>query len=419
MLTTGLKQRFEHTGIRWMLNLWVQFFRDYRAAACQDQAAALTYMTLFALVPLMTVTYAVFSMVPEFTGVGVKVQKLLFAHFVPESGAVIQAYFVSFSKQAQKLTWLGALFLAVTAFLMLGNIERTFNRIWGVRQGRRGLAKVLLYWAVLSIGPLLIGSGFALSTYVVSFKYWVMGAAAIPSPFIAVYPIFLTAAAFSLLFIAVPNCTVPLKYGMVGGLGAALGFECLKSLFGFVVANANFKFIYGAFAALPLFLLWLNLLWMTVLSGAVLVRILAEKRYLLMQDGYCDLAAALICLRLLRQAQCTGGRVDEFDFLSAGVNQHDWQQLRDGWLAAGWLSESQAGGFILSRDLAFCSLWDLAEVINLRIADLERAVHQLPQFPTLGQFIAPIYDQHKHLWGVSILTLIDHQEPQSAPATSL
>ena len=73
---------------------------------------------------------------------------------------------------------------------MLGNIERTFNRIWGVQRGRQGLGKVLLYWAVLSIGPLLIGSASALSTYVVSFKYWVLGTAAIPSPFISLYPVF-------------------------------------------------------------------------------------------------------------------------------------------------------------------------------------------------------------------------------------
>lgn len=400
-----------------MLNLWRQFFRDYRAAACQDQAAALTYMTLFALVPLMTVSYAVFSMVPEFATIGVKVQKFLFAHFVPESGAVIQAYFVNFSKQAQKLTWIGALFLAVTAFLMLGNIERTFNRIWGIRRGRQGLGKVLLYWAVLSIGPLLIGTAFALSTYVVSFKYWVLGAASIPSPFIAVYPIFLTAIAFSLLFVAVPNCKVPIKYGVVGGIGAALGFELLKSLFGFVVANANFKFIYGAFAALPLFLLWLNLLWMTVLAGAVLVRILAEKRYLLMQNAYCDLAAALVCLGLLRDVQRTGGAMNEVDFLSVGINQHDWQQLRDAWVGAGWLSQTQAGGFVLSRDLAFCSLWDLAEVINLRIADLEQAVKQLPQFPSLAQWITPIYTSHKQFWSVPILALIDSDSSQAGNAS--
>lgn len=415
MRIKGLKQHFERKGIRWMRNLWVQFLRDYRAAACQDQAAALTYMTLFALVPLMTVTYAVFSMVPEFAGIGVKVQKFLFAHFVPESGAVIQAYFVNFSKQAQKLTWIGALFLAVTAFLMLGNIERTFNRIWGVRRGRQGMGKVLLYWAVLSIGPLLIGSAFALSTYVVSFKYWVLGSAAIPSPFIAVYPVFLTAIAFSFLFIAVPNCNVPIKYGVLGGIGAALGFELLKLLFGFVVANTNFKIIYGAFAALPLFLLWLNLLWMTVLAGAVLVRILAEKRYLMMQEGYCDLASALVCLSLLRTAQRTGEAVDELDFLSAGVNPHDWQPLRDGWMAAGWLSQTQAGGFILSRDLALCTLWDLAAVINLRIADLAQAVEQLPQFPALPDLIGPIYTTHKQLWSVSVLTLIDQTAEAANP----
>lgn len=405
----GLKQQFERKGIRWMLTLWVQFFRDYRAAACQDQAAALTYMTLFALVPLMTVTYAVFSMVPEFASIGVKVQKFLFAHFVPESGAVIQAYFVNFSKQAQKLTWIGALFLAVTAFLMLGNIERTFNRIWGVQRGRQGLGKVLLYWAVLSIGPLLIGSAFALSTYVVSFKYWVLGTAAIPSPFISLYPVFLTAIAFSLLFIAVPNCNVPIKYGVIGGVGAALGFELLKLLFGFVVVNTNFKIIYGAFAALPLFLLWLNLLWMTVLAGAVLVRILAEKRYLIMQDGYCDLAAALVCLSLLRTAQRTGDAVDELDFLSAGVNPHDWQPLRDAWVAAGWLSQTQAGGFVLCRDLALCNLWDLAAVINLRIADLALVAEQLPQLSALPHYIEPICAKHKQLWSVSVLALIDHE----------
>lgn len=407
MLIKGLKQHFNRSGVRWMRNLWLQFFRDYRAAACQDQAAALTYMTLFALVPLMTVTYAVFSMVPEFAGIGVKVQKFLFAHFVPESGAVIQAYFVNFSKQAQKLTWIGALFLAVTAFLMLGNIERTFNRIWGVRRGRQGLGKVLLYWAVLSIGPLLIAIAFALSTYVVSLKYWVLSTAAIPSPFFALYPIFLTAVAFSLLFVAVPNCKVPIKYAVAGGIGAALGFELLKLLFGFVVANANFKFIYGAFAALPLFLLWLNLLWMTVLAGAVLVRILAEKRYLIIQEGYCDFAAALVSLNLLRAAQRTGTSVDELDFLSAGINSHHWQPLRDAWLAAGWLSQNQAGGFILSRDLAFCTLWDLADVINLRFADLAQVVTQLPQFPSLPGVIEPIFTEHKHLWSLSVLSLID------------
>ena len=176
----GLKQQFERKGIRWMLTLWVQFFRDYRAAACQDQAAALTYMTLFALEFLMTVTYAVFSMKAGIRQYRRQGAKILFAHFVPESGAVIQAYFVNFSKQAQNSPG-SVLFLAVTAFLMLGNIERTFNRIWGVQRGRQGLGKVLFilggfkYWAAANWQCIC-------AVYLwVSFKYWVLGTAAIPS----------------------------------------------------------------------------------------------------------------------------------------------------------------------------------------------------------------------------------------------
>ncbi|HEY6529615.1 MAG TPA: YihY family inner membrane protein, partial [Cellvibrionaceae bacterium] len=345
MQTAGLKQHIRRTRLSWIMDLCVQFYRDYHASGCQDQAAALTYMTLFALVPLMTVSYAVFSMVPEFAGVASQVEKFLFSHFVPESSAVIQSYLSSFYQQAQKLTWIGVVFLGITAFLMLGDIERTFNRIWGVRRGRRGLNKYLLYWAVLSIGPLLIGSAFVISTYVVSSKYWMWGGSVIWSPFVAVFPLILTATAFSLLFITVPNCSVPIKYGVIGGVSAALGFELLKFFFGLAVTNANFQFIYGAFAALPLFLLWLNFLWMTVLLGALLVRILAEKRYLLVPERYNDFASAIICLSLLREGQLMGKPVNELAFVSAGVNQLHWQQLREKWMKAGWVTETQSATF--------------------------------------------------------------------------
>jgi membrane protein len=290
---------------------------------------------------------------------------------------------------------------------MLGNIERTFNKIWGVGQGRFGLNKLLLYWAVLSIGPLLLGSAFALSTYVASLKYWSIGTTIIPSPFIALYPALITAATFSLLFIAVPNCNVPIKYGLIGGSIAACAFEILKFLFALVVANTNFTFIYGAFAALPLFLIWLNLVWMIVLGGAVLVRILAQKRYLVGRDGHSDFSAALACLALLRQGQLNGRPLDEFSFALGGINQHHWQKLRDKWCSASWLSKTALGQFVLCRDLASCTLWELAEVIDLRFTDVNKAMSLLPQFPALEHYIKPIMSNHKEAWGVSILTLID------------
>lgn len=411
MQMAGLKSPIPRTTIQWIVNLAAQFFRDYRVAACQDQAAALTYMTLFALVPLMTVTYAVFSMVPEFVGVAIRVQKFLFSHFVPESGAVIQTYFSNFSKQAQKLTWLGALFLAVTSFLMLGNIERTFNRIWGVKKGRRGINKVLVYWAVLSIGPLFIGSTFALSTYLVSLKYWSLGSSVIPPALIAIYPVGITTIVFTLLFIAVPNCNVPIKYGLVGGVLAAGAFELLKALFALLVASANFKVIYGAFAALPLFLIWINLLWMIVLGGAVLVRILAQKRYLIGPDTYNDFSAAIICLTILRRAQQEGKPLDELSFMFAGVDQQHWRILRDKWLDASWIIETTTGQYALCRDLACCTLWDLADVINLRFADINQVINQLPGAATIADNIQPIIFDLNERWQVPVLKLLPINDP--------
>jgi membrane protein len=357
------------------------FLRDYRAAACQENAAALTYMTLFALVPFMAVSYAVFSMVPEFDGMAIKVQKFFFAQFVPESSAVLQSYFASFSKQAQKLTLLGALFLAVTAFLMLGNIERTFNKIWGVERGRKGLSKLLLYWAVLSIGPLLIGAAFAVSTYLLSLKFVVQSyqSLGLERDIIAVFPFILNACAFSFLFIAVPNCRVPLPWGFLGGVGTAVGFEALKWLFSNIVASSNFKFIYGAFAVLPLFLLWVNLLWMMVLGGAVLVRILTEKRYLSGRDWVGDMPASLLALGLFYQQQRSGGAVSDREVIGLGIDHLHWQRLRQKLLQSRWLVATQQGGYVLQRDLGGLCLWDLALVINPCLQDL---LDSNPEFPS-------------------------------------
>src|SRR5690606_3494761 len=149
---------------RFFSNLMEDFF----AHECQKSAAALTYLTLFALVPLMTVVYSVFSLIPAFDGVAEQLQGVLFSHFVAESGQELQGYLAEFSSQARSLTGVGVGVLVVTAYWMLTNIEKTFNSIWGVSRPRKGIASFLLYWAVLSIGPLLLGAGLAVNTYVLS-----------------------------------------------------------------------------------------------------------------------------------------------------------------------------------------------------------------------------------------------------------
>src|SRR5690606_14470630 len=202
------------TGKRFLQNL----SRDFVAHDCQKSAAALTYLSLFALVPLMTVVYSVFSLIPAFEGVAEQLQVLLFDHFVPESGQELRAYLAEFSSQARSLTGVGVGMLVVTAYWMLTNIEKTFNAIWGVPRARKGIASFLLYWAVLSIGPLLLGVGLAINTYLLSLKlvfreYDTLG---LSSVVFEILPFALAALGITLLCAAVPYCCVPPRQARSG-----------------------------------------------------------------------------------------------------------------------------------------------------------------------------------------------------------
>ncbi|BBM02682.1 YihY family inner membrane protein [Microbulbifer sp. GL-2] len=156
---------------RFATSLWSLFSEK----DCQKSAAALTYMTLFGIVPLVTVSYAMLSLFPDFAGLESKFQEQVFSHFVPQSGQEVQEYINSFSAQAQRLTGVGIAMLIITAGLTLRSIEGTFNSIWDVSRGRSGVSSFLLYWAILSLGPILLGAGLAASTYLLSQKLFMGG----------------------------------------------------------------------------------------------------------------------------------------------------------------------------------------------------------------------------------------------------
>ena len=159
-----------------MLQKWLPLLRWYvrelstqfLTADCLSRAGALTYTSLFAVVPMMTVAYAMFSVLPEFSGVGDRVQGFLFENLVPDSGELLREKLTEFSERARQLTAVGFVFLFVTAFLMLVNVERAFNAIWHVAEPRRGLQRFLLYWGVLSLGPPLIAGCLIVSLYLIS-----------------------------------------------------------------------------------------------------------------------------------------------------------------------------------------------------------------------------------------------------------
>lgn len=349
-----------------------ELYFEFIDKGCQKSAAALTYMTLFALVPLMTVTYTMFSVVPAFEGVPEQLQNMIFQHFLPETGEDVSEYLADFSAQARSLTKAGIAILVVTAYLMLRNIEKTFNAIWGVKQGRSGLFGILLYWAILSIGPLLLGAGFVMSTYLLSLKLVVNELTQIGlTTFIAgLLPWALTTVAFTLLFVAVPNCRVPLRFGLVGGVLTAICFELLKALFGLMVANSSFKLIYGAFAVVPLFLLWINFLWTIILAGAVFVRTLAEHSYASRVFRYSDMLAVLRCLSLFRSKSATGELVTDKDCVTLGLGLVHWQRLRSLLVQHRWIVVTDSGDYVLSHDLKHLDLWDVAALVRLPLNEM-------------------------------------------------
>ncbi|WP_193161135.1 YihY family inner membrane protein [Microbulbifer hainanensis] len=351
-----------HRWRRFFTSLWTLF----NEKNCRQSAAALTYMTLFAIVPLVTVSYAMLSLFPDFAGLESKLQEQIFAHFVPESGREVQEYISNFSSQAQRLTGAGIGILLVTAGLMLRNIEVTFNAIWDIPRGRRGVSSFLLYWAILSLGPILLGAGLAASTYLFSQRMFLpesdgLGVVAI---LLRALPWIFSAIAFTLLFIAVPNCRVPLRHGLVGGAITACAFEVAKQLFGAIVARSSVKAVYGAFAFVPLFLMWIYLMWMIVLAGCVLVRTLSAYHAATHGRKYSDVVATLILLWEFFRKYQNGQAVREQDISRAGIKPAQWRRIRQVLQDQKIITQTERNDYVLQRDLDSISLMELVHWLN-------------------------------------------------------
>lgn len=351
----------------------------FTADRCSENAAALTYMSLFALVPLLTVLYTMASAIPAFQGAEEHMQAFLFQHLVPQSSATIEQYINDFSQQARNLTGPGIGFLLVTAILMLRNIEHAFNHIWRARENRGALSSFLLYWAVLTLAPITIGLALALNTYLATYtqslaSFELLGTNA---TVVQITSLGLSTLGFSLIYAAVPNCPVPLKHAVFGGLFAALAFHVARFVFTQLVVSSSITFIYGAFAAVPLFLLWIYVSWNIVLMGGILVHSLSayESHEQAIRPA---VLKALDVLHVFWQKQQSGGVVREIDLLNRrheiirGLDSETWGYIRDILLHEKVITENGRGHYLLCRDLHTVSYWQLKEWIDREPAFAEQ-----------------------------------------------
>ncbi len=242
---------------------------------CLSRAAALAYTAILSIVPLMTLSFTLLKAFPVFKGINEKIQAFVFSNFVASSASVVQAHLQSFTERVSNLSAPGLLFLFVTAVLMIFNMEAAFNVIWKVKEKRHGVQAFLMYWAVLTLLPILIGVGFAMSSYFTTLKIFADATASFGlEPLIfKVAPYFLTFLAFSLIYTTVPNCKVKFRHAVVGGIVATALFEFAKWGFAlYITTFPTYELLYGALAAIPIFLVWVYMSWLVILFGAQVSR---------------------------------------------------------------------------------------------------------------------------------------------------
>lgn len=344
--------------LRWYLEQMVQQFLDHD---CMARAGALTYTTLFAFVPMMTVGYFMVSVMPEFSGVGGQIESFVFNNFLPDSSAIVQEKLLEFSERARNLTVAGFVFLYVTAFLMLVTLEKAFNVIWQVAEPRRGLSRFLVYWGVLTLGPALVFGTIGISAYLVSmplltdFETYGVG-----TVLLGYLPQLFTVALFTVLYYAVPNCHVPFKHAALGGSLTMLMVELAKEVFAASVSNSSIEPVYGTFAAVPLFLIWLYFLWVIVLGGAIFVRTLSFERDLEGEQREPMLVKCSRILQLLYDAHLEGRSISDVEInkrVHLNRTEHDrvfsvLQELK-------LLNQTEDERWLLGRSLKAVTLWDL------------------------------------------------------------
>ena len=245
--------------------------RRWTEDRCPQIAGNLTYTTLLALAPSFAVGVALLSSTPLFGPAMAQARTFLLANLAPAvAERIIRVYMEDFARNAQRLTWPGVAAVLVLSVVLMLIIDRSVNAIWRVRRRRPYWLLVPGYVALLVLGPLLIGAGVAVTTYIVSLPLSL--AAFIGDSQAALLwsvPVVLTAIAFFLVYKIVPHRRVPWRHALAGAAVAAVLFEAAKQLFAVYVRHATtYSLVYGAFAAVPLFLVWLELSWMVLLLGA-------------------------------------------------------------------------------------------------------------------------------------------------------
>jgi membrane protein len=390
------------------------FGRRFVEDRCMQTASSLTFTTLLALVPIITVALTVVSAFPVFESLIRHLQRFLMNNIVPESVSSITAYAAQFSENATQLTAVGVAFVGLTALMLMVTIDTAFNGIWRASRPRNLLQRILVYWMVLTVGPLFVGASLSLTSYMIRLSLGLIdnppGLGLLMFRFTSLG---LTAVALALLYWTVPNRSVLKRDALVGGLSAGICLEAMKQGFSFYIAHfASYELVYGAFAAIPVFLMWIYLSWLIVIGGAVLAALLPEWRERAGQSEPMpgsDFFDALQVLKVLWRAHRTGAVISMSSLHPAVKVRIDHLEKILAMLSgAGWVARSGPDGWLLARDAAAIKVEDIYRLFVFNTAAHVPARHASAELDSLVYEISTHIGSHLQM---PLAQLFNQTEP--------
>ena len=393
-------------------------------------AAALSFSTALAVVPALALVLAILAAFPGFSNLRAFLQSAIVANLVPDTGLKISEFLTHFIEAAGKVTAFGAIGLIATSILLLLTIEGALNQVLKVTKPRALRQRLLVFWALMTIGPLLLGTGLSSFGYFAG-KSIVDGRAA-PLPGLILIdnllPSVMTWLTLTLLFMLIPHRSIKLKDALAGAAVAAGLLALLRYGFAlYVVFMTSYQAIYGALAAVPVFLMWIYLVWLAVMVGAVVTGSLPDWRYARADIGTGTLGRLVLALQILADLAIArrsgqGLSADKLGEILGAPDTVTMSVLGD--LRAGrFAAPADDGRWMLTRDLERTPLADLVHHfelgLNFNLPDEDAGASELGR--RVNQHLRNAANSERALLSVSLARVVVTSEdimPETKEAAS-
>lgn len=409
----------QHRWIQFLIYLVKNFLNDN----CTQKASSLTYTTLLSIVPILTLLLVILSSVPQLAGAKESIQQLIFNNLLPSTSIQVAKYINQFAANSSNLTIVGIITLFFTTVMTLITIETAFNQIWHVEKKETTLFNVLRYWAVITLLPLVLGTAFIISSTVQSLSFLnqkVAGYSIDWAVWVQVGTIVIMTLGFVLIYWFVPRCQVRFKYALIAGIIVGIIFELLKQTFGFFVENfTSYKAVYGAFAVLPLFLLWIYLSWNIILLGVEISYCLTIFETKEVHPRHA-LFSLMDMLNVIYRQHREGKAVSEAGLRDVLGRQEmpNWYRYISFLQDNNLIATSEKDKYVLKRSLKDYTFWDFYKNLPYPLPH-ERDLKKLKSHaPWLSQWIDTLARSEKILeqnFSISMADIFDQVQPRQQP----